>query len=271
MVRHMTVFTIALAQLRVIPKDRKANLQRILATMEDAKRRGADFVLFPEMALTGFYIADSIEKLAEPLSGLHIGSIREQAKRLQIHVFLGVAEKYEDGYYNTAVYIDKEGEIKGVSRKVHLYDQEKEYLRHGSECPVFHTEYGTFGLLISYDMEFPEIPRILASQGAEVIFVLASNMVPFQHYQHVLLRARAMENHLFAALVNKVGLEKDILFFGESEVIGPDGRCYYLAGHDEELGIVTLDLSEISRIKKEYPFHYLEGRQKDVYKANRLV
>ncbi|MEJ8544455.1 carbon-nitrogen hydrolase family protein [Brevibacillus borstelensis] len=267
----MSRLTIALAQLRVIPKHKKANLQRALATLEEAKKRGADYVLFPEMFLTGFYIADAIEQLAEPLSGESIRAIQNHAKRLHIGVLLGFAEACADEFYNTAVFIGKNGEIQGVSRKVHLYDKEKEYLQHGTECQVFQTEYGTIGFMISYDMEFPEIPRILATKGAEIIFILASNMVPFQHYQNILLRARAMENHIFAALVNKVGLEEDILFFGESEVISPDGSSLYLGGNDEELGIVTLDLSEIKRIKEQYPFNYMESRRKDIYKANHLV
>lgn len=180
----------------------------------------------------------------------------------------GFPEREGELVYNSAVFIDHNGEILGTYRKNHLFDHEKKHFTPGQHVPVFDTPDGRFGIMITYDMEFPEIARILAMKGAQLLLILNSNMIPYQPYQNIYLRARAMENHVFVAATNKVGLENDSLFFGESEVIHPTGNTIYKSSNNEDLAIVQISLAEINESKGV--LDYIANRRSDLYRQEGL-
>ncbi|MFQ6583421.1 carbon-nitrogen hydrolase family protein [Priestia megaterium] len=264
----MRLLKIALAQLRSNLHDKNKNLKRVFGTMEAAKDQGADFVLFPELFLTGFLLNEQVEELAESVEGELITKVKKYAKELQIGVILGFPERHHFKIYNSAVFINKKGEIVGTYRKIHLFDHENSYFTSGDSIPVFDTPQGKFGVMITYDMEFPEVARILALKGAEVVFVLCANMIPYEHHQHVYLRSRALENHIFIAAANKVGLEDDYVYFGESEVINPNGHCVFKSLNNEDLAIVDIDLSSSANSKEI--LNYLNNRKSDLYRREGL-
>lgn len=262
----MSYVTIAIAQIRTKLYDKKSNTNRALTIMRECKEKGVDYLLFPEMYLTGYYIFDQIPALAESQDGPHIRMIREEAARLGIGVIFGFPESAGNRYYNSAAFIDKGGQITGVYRKVHLFDQEVGIYSPGEEFPVFRTELGNFALKMTFDTGFPELTRLYALQGAHIVLGLHAHHVPYQSYHELMLRVRAMENQIFIAVANKVGLEKNNLFFGESSVITPNGEHLYKGGNNEEIHIQTIDLADVQRERDRTLMKYLDNRRPETYR-----
>ena len=259
----MSQLSICLAQLRCELANKEMNLLRILQAMDEASRQQADYVLFPELFLTGYLMEDRIHRLAEPEDGPSILQIRRQAKRCRVGAIVGFPERDGDLVYNCALFIGKDGQIVGKYRKVHLYHKEKEWFAPGENLPVFDLPEGRVGLMITYDMEFPETARLLALKEAGLLLVLAANMVPYQHYQDIFLHARALENHVYLAAANMVGLDNENIFFGESQVVHPSGVSLYKAGNNEGVPVIALNLAE-SNPEREL-LDYLRNRRTRVY------
>lgn len=259
----MGTFNLAIAQLRSTLFEKETNLHRVLETMSMAKSKDAHYILFPELYTSGYYLGDRVLELAETVDGPMIAAIREHARRLGTGVIIGFPERDGNQLYNAAVFIDRQGEILGTYRKIHLFDQEKNYFSSGESIPVFDVPEGKFGMMITYDMEFPEVARVLAIKGAQVILILSSNMIPYQPYQHIYLRARAIENHVFVATANRVGLENDTVFFGESEVIHPTGTSLHKSFNNEDLAVVPITLMETAESRGL--LDYIENRRPGLY------
>ncbi len=263
--------TIALAQLKVMTFDKKLNLNRAVTILETCEGKGVDYVLFPELFLTGFFIQDKIEELAEPYDGHSIQMIQEKVKETGVGVIIGFPEIFQNRYYNSAVFIEKDGSIKGVYRKVHLFDKEKEFFTPGEECPVFTINAGKAAVMMTFDVEFPEMSRVYAINGAELILVLNAHHVPYEPHQELFLRARALENQLFVAATNTVGLQESMLFFGESAVVSPDGNFVEKGGNNEEIIIASIDLTEVQKARDEQPMKYLDNRRRVIYESHGLI
>ncbi|MEF2094726.1 carbon-nitrogen hydrolase family protein [Bacillus sp. CFBP9009] len=259
---------IALAQLKCELLNKGYNLKRSIEMIKEAKQKQADYVLFPELFLTGYIMNEQIKDLGETVEGESVQAICACAKEYQIGVIFGFPEKQDDCLYNSAVFINKNGEIVDVYRKTHLYHEEQKHFSSGDRCVVIEAPEGKFGLLITYDLEFPEMARLLALQGAEIIFILSANMVPYQIYQNAFVHSRAIENHLFTAVTNKVGLHIDNIFFGESQVVAPDGKTIYKADNNEILPVVEIDLEETERSKGV--LNYLSNRRPEFYRGHGL-
>ncbi len=264
----MATWNLGLAQLRSSLFEKETNLRRVLEAMAMASSKQANYVLFPELYTTGYFLGERVFDLAETLEGETITRIREQAKRLNTGAIIGFPEREGDNIFNSAAFISRQGEILGTYRKCHLFDHEKRYFSAGEQVPVIEAPEGKFGIMITYDMEFPEQARVLAIKGAQVILILSSNMIPYQPYQHIYLRARAIENHVFVATTNKVGLENDTLFFGESEIIHPTGTSLYKSLNNEDLAVVPITLAETSTSKGV--LNYMENRRPELYRREGL-
>ncbi|RXT07265.1 carbon-nitrogen hydrolase family protein [Ammoniphilus sp. CFH 90114] len=264
----MATWNLGLAQLRSNLFEKEANIRRVLETMAMASANQANYVLFPELYTTGYFLGDRVYDLAETVEEDTITRVREQARRLNTGAIVGFPERVGEKIYNSAAFIGRQGEILGTYRKSHLFDHEKEYFSAGEKIPVFDTPEGKFGIMITYDMEFPEMARVLAIKGAQIILILSSNMIPYQPYQHIYLRARAIENHVFVATANKVGLENDTLFFGESEIIHPTGTSLYKSLNNEDLAVVPITLNETTSSKGV--LNYMENRRPDLYNREGL-
>lgn len=260
----MSEISIALAQLRCELQNKEQNLLRILQSLEEASKNRADYVLFPELYLTGYTMNEQLRVLAEPEDGESIRKIRDQARRYHVGAIVGFPEAEGDALYNCALFIGKQGEIIGKYRKVHLYHKEKEWFTPGKEFPVFSLPEGNIGMMITYDIEFPEAARILALKDVDILAVLAANMVPYQHYQDIYLHARALENHIYVAAANMVGLDNENIFFGESQIVHPDGRSIYKAGNNEVIPVLTFDVSKKNPEKDL--LEYLRNRRTSVYR-----
>lgn len=266
----MSVVTIALAQIRTRLYDKKSNANRAVAILEECKAAGVDYVLFPEMFLTGYYIYDRVADLAESIDGPHIQMIQRKAEQMSIGVIFGFPEAKSSKFYNSAAFIERDGHLAGVYRKVHLFDKETGIYQPGEELPIFRTDYGNFGLGMTFDTGFPEFTRLYALQHAHILLFLHAHNVPYQSYPEILLRARALENQLFIAVANKVGLEHNSLFFGESSFVSPDGVYLFKGGNNEEIKPITINLGDVQRSREAMLMKYLENRRPRLYRQNEL-
>ena len=133
-------------------------------------------------------------------------------------------EKVESIFYNSAVVIGPDGELLGEYRKVHLKGEEQLSFRAGYRFLVFDTAFGTIGVMVGWDMAFPEAARSLVLNGAEILCVPAAYEEPFVDEWRAFCVARAVENGAFIVAANRVGIEPSRQYFGESAIVAPDGR-----------------------------------------------
>jgi predicted amidohydrolase len=233
--------TVALAQISCKVGDKESNLKTIHKKITESKLKGANLVIFPELALTGYVCKDLVYELAEPVpNGLSIRQIVKMAKKYNIHVIFGMIESSQKAaslLYNTAVLVGPKGFI-GKYQKIHLPThsvfEEKRYFRQGYQTPILETDIGKIGLIICYDIFFPEITRVIRLKGAQLVVCISASPSIRQEFFEVLTIARAIENNVFLTYTNLVGIEDGLQFWGGSRCIAPNGKIIAQAKYDEE-------------------------------------
>jgi predicted amidohydrolase len=246
-------FKVALAQINCKRGDKKANIQKIEEYTARARQHDAELVIFPELSLTGYTIRDELYESAEHVPGPSTAAIEKIAKKHGAFIVFGMPElsdKTQATLYNTAVLVGPKGFV-GKYRKMHLPThsvfEEKRYFRPGYQAGVFDTELGKIGLIVCYDLFFPELSRLIRLEGARLIVCISASPVVRRTFFETLTAARAMENTAFLAYVNLVGIENGLQFWGGSRLIGPDGRVLAIAKYDDEdLVIGEVDYSDIA-------------------------
>ncbi len=233
-------FRIALAQMRCSQGDKRENLKKIETNVALAKKHNAELVIFPELSLTGYVIRDQIYELAEKIPGQSTKTIEKIAKNAGMYIVFGMPElsgKAQATLYNTATLVGPEGFI-GKYRKMYLPThsvfEEKRYFRAGYQTAVFDTKLGKIGLIICYDIFFPEVTRLTRLHGAQLIICISASPGVRRTFFETLTAARAIENTAFLAYVNLVGIEDGLQFWGGSRLIGPNGKILVQAKYDEE-------------------------------------
>ncbi len=251
---------IGLAQTGAERGDKAVNLRMIESRAREAKKRGVDLVIFPELSLTGYTVRDQIYELAETIPGPSTKTVADIAKEARIHIIFGMpelSEKTQATIYNAAVLVGPEGII-GKYRKMYLPThsifEEKRYFRPGHDTPVFDTVLGRIGLIICYDIFFPEVSRLARLEGAQVLVCISASPAVRRTLFETLISARAIENTAFMAYVNMVGIEDGLQFWGGSRLVGPQGRILVQAKYDEpDLVIGEVDFSEIRSVETFVP------------------
>jgi predicted amidohydrolase len=243
------------------------NIEKASGLIRRAAEQEAGLVLFPEMYLTGYALGDKTHKLAVTVAGSVIDEFAQMAEKNQIFICIGFPE-FEPAsgkIFNSLVCLTDQGEVLTVYRKIQLYDDEKAFFSPGDEIKVAQTPLGRTGFLICYDLEFPELARMIALQNAEVLLVATANMNPWGSQQDVYVKARAMENQIFLALANRIGREKDLVFCGSSAVVDPMGRILAGAGRrDPALLIADIDLADLEKTRSSGA-NYLADRRPEIY------
>lgn len=263
--------------------DPAANLQKALQRMEQAADQGAQIICTQEL-FTSLYFCDREDyrnfELAEPVPGPTTETLMAFARKRQVVVVASLFEKRASGvFHNTAVVIDADGRYLGKYRKMHIPDDpgyyEKFYFTPGDlGYRVFHTKYGNVGVLICWDQWYPEAARIVSLMGADLIVYPtaigwaqtqdeATNREQYEAWQ-IIQRAHAVANGLPVAVINRVGVENGMRFWGGSFVANPFGSLLYQASHDQEETIVQpVDLDQIGHYRVHWPF--LRDRRIDSY------
>lgn len=234
---------VALAQISCRGGEKAENLRKIESNLTNAKHRGAELVIFPELSLTGYSMRDQIHELAETIPGHSTNVVEEMTRKAGMYVVFGLPEISEKthGIYNTAVLIGPEGLV-GKYRKMHIPDAaEERHFYPGYEAAVFETNLGKLGLIICYDVFFPEVSRLTRLKGAQLIACVSASPkcdegspIDSQTFLETLVAARAIENTAFLAYVNLAGKEDGMRFWGGSRLVGPNGRVLARAKYDKE-------------------------------------
>lgn len=256
---------IALFQAAGRAGDVPANLAAIRRVAHEAAEGGARLVVFPEAFVSGYNIgAELLLALAEPADGAHVFALREIAAGAGIAVLCGYPELEGDAVFNSAVLCDRDGSVLLNYRKTHLYgDLDRGAFRPGDAlAPVVALDGVRVGVLVCYDIEFPEPARALALAGAQLIAVPTALMDPSGWIAETLVPARAAENQLYVAYCNRVGTEGDLDYVGLSCVAGPAGGAVAAAGREETLLYAEIDPAVIAEAKGRHD--YLRDRRPDV-------
>lgn len=249
-------------------KENLAKMANFIETIMTAKPQ-TDLIVFPELATTGYECGKNFSRLAENIqNGESIKQISALAKSYQVHVIFGFPERDEairDVIYNSNALIGPDGGLIGTYRKVHLFDKEKMYFRPGCSYPVFETKIGKIGSMICWDSAFPEVARIYALKGVELLVTTSNWEKPYSRDWDLTTAARALDNCIYLAAANRVGQDLELDFFGHSRIYSPLGEI--IAALDEDIeGFISAELDYNLPIKyrKEY-YTYFKDRRPDSY------
>lgn len=247
-------------QLAQIPSEdgvTASNLARILSVIQ-AAASDTDLIVFPETCLMGFPSVEEVVHVAETEHGPTLAAVLQAVRTCGVSVVVGFAENEKGHFYNTTVLLSPEGIVLKY-RKTHLWASDVGVFEAGQQMVTGVWKGVRVGILICFDIEFPETARALAAQGAELLLVTNANMDPFGPVHRSVIVARAMENQVFAVMANRCGAGGDLVFAGESVVVSPTGRVLGALGRDEGSLVVEVDLAEVKASRAEY--HYLQQRR----------
>jgi predicted amidohydrolase len=215
-------------------------------------------------------------EMAQRVPGPTVNLMAQRANEYGVYIAFGMVtkEKVESVLYNSAVLVGPDGELLDMYNKIHLRGEERMAFREGYQLPVIPTEVGNIGLMIGYDLAFPEVARSLVLDGAEVLAVVANWEAASIDEWKTYIRARAYENAVFVAASNRVGEDVTLNFGGESAVVGPRGQVHATLANEtdpttgapmEGFAVARIDLDEVRKFREEYQF--IQNRQPVVYKA----
>ena len=256
--------TVSLAQIDVVWGQPQANLAKAEEWTAEAKRRGSDVIVFPELWTTGYDLTHAGEHAAEPGDGTY-SHLAALARKHALFVTGSILKREGHAIYNCAPLFAPTGDLLGDYDKIHLFGlmDEDRFLTAGDHAPIFDLPWGRSALAICYDLRFPELFRRYALLGAEMILLCAEWPHPRLEHWRTLLRARAIENECFLIACNRVGSGGDARFFGHSSVIDPWGETLLEAGDGELLLTVSLDLHMVQEVRRRLPV--LQDRRPDIY------
>jgi predicted amidohydrolase len=244
----MTKF--ALITMRPKIGNKKNNLEIIESYIQ---KRKADFYIFGEMSLTGYRCKDELRDLAENLDGESVTYLKKIAVKKKCYIIFGMPltnMEVKGIIHNSAILIHPDG-------KIDRYDkwffpnfgpfEEKLFFDGGENVQIFNTKFGKIGLIICYDLFFPELCKAYSLQGADIIICISASPSITRKYFEPLLPARAIENTVFFIYNNLVGTQEDLIFWGGSQVYDPLGNLILKAPYFKE-SILTCDI-DIKQIK----------------------
>ncbi len=277
--RQSSTVCLALCQYAPQVGDPEGNRRRGSSWINRAADAGADLVVLPELASSGYTFESEEEALlcADDTGGSTISEWARLCRERSLHVVCGFSERAGGISYNAAALLGPQG-VLGVYRKAHLFNDEKSYFAPGDTgFPVFSLPFGKVGILICYDIWFPEAARVLAVRGAELLCVPTNWVANFRKqaaddrgwtmgdYACVGL---ATQNQLFVAAADRIGEERGVQFVGCSCLVGPDGSM--LEGPapvaEEALLVSTIDLEWARRARRRTPRNDTLGdRRPDLY------
>ncbi|WP_448620226.1 carbon-nitrogen hydrolase family protein [Geodermatophilus sp. URMC 65] len=241
-----------------------------LAAVADAARRaaeaGARLLVTPEMSLTGYAIgAQRVAERAEPVPGPLTDRVAAIAAEHGVAIAVGLPVRTPAGVANTVVVVDCDGSLLAGYAKAHLYgDVDRDAFVPGDVGVVqFRLDDLTVGILVCYDVEFPEAVRAHALAGTELLVVPTGLMDPYGHVGTVLVPARAYESQLFVAYANRTGAEGEFVYCGASCVIAPDGTELARAGRGEELLLADVDPADLTASRRVNT--HLADRRPELY------
>ncbi|MGI6209665.1 MAG: carbon-nitrogen hydrolase family protein [Anaerolineae bacterium] len=214
---------LACGQFAPTPGDLSTNTATMLGQMEVAADRGADLIVFPELALTGYLPPEEVAPLAVAAEGPELAPLREAAARLELGVALGFPELANGVRYNSMVFLSSAGDVSYVYRKTHLWDTERQWAAPGTSVGTFDAGGMQAGMWICYDTRFPEVGRLVAAGGGTLALVATAWLGPAAEWE-LALRARALDNGLYVVGSALQGAYASYRFNGPSLIVDPHGN-----------------------------------------------
>ena len=235
-------------------------------------KEDVDLMVLPELFNTGYLFASAEEALvmAEPIpEGYTTKELTKAARKAGTFIVAGLAEREADKCYNSAVLVGPDGFI-GRYRKVHLFDKEKFWFTPGNlSFPVFNMGRNKIGTMICFDWLFPEVARILALGGAEIICHPANLILPFCQDAMV---TRAIENRVICITANRIGIERrnscgEIEFTGMSQIVDADGKILLKMSKEEGVSTAFIDPSKTHNKHLTKHNDIFRDRRPELYEA----
>ncbi|MFQ6032832.1 MAG: nitrilase-related carbon-nitrogen hydrolase [Candidatus Zixiibacteriota bacterium] len=251
---------------------KEKNVERVINPLRGAK---ADLLVLPELFSTGYLFLneEELRRSAESIpDGPTVSRFLKLAKKENTNLVFGIAERADDRLFNSSVLVTPKGEC-FVYRKLHLFDREKHLFSPGDkELEVFDIGEAKVGMMICFDWIFPEVARILALKGADIICHPSNLILP---YCQDAMITRCIENRVFAITSNRTGREKrgnqELIFTGNSQIVDPKGRILAKANaKEEEVCVIEIDPSWAEDKMVTPNNHILEDRRTDFYKRGNL-
>lgn len=260
--------TLAFGQFEVRFGKRETNFARVEALVADTL--DVDLLVLPELGFTGYEFKDrdEVADFAEPLGGGPTSDfLRKLAHRLDAVIIAGYPERSGDRFYNSCMMATPSGELTNY-RKIHLFSRECDLFLAGDAPPaVVETPAGRVGMMVCFDWIFPEVSRMLAVAGAQIIAHPSNLVLP---YCQRAMFARSIENHVFTITANRIGTEsragRSLTFTGASQIVSPDGEVLAAAASNAEaVHTVEVDVDQADA-KQINPYnHLITSRRPDLY------
>lgn len=254
---------------------RDDNLERALSAIKTARSEGADLVLIGEMYLTGYRTDEWLPKWATKVDPPddHVEALMKCAAENDVHVIMGAATYGRWDVYNSTLFVGPGG-LLGVYRKCHVaafpyskgVTMERCFYSPGGELPVYETAFGRIGVHICYDIAFPEVSRVQALKGAELLVNISASAAGFEEYWEHVLFTRAVENGAWYVVCSVVGEQRGDFLFGGSRAVDPGGNVVARCKNDEEdVAYADIDLEASRRARAA--MHMFSTRQPELYRA----
>jgi predicted amidohydrolase len=247
----------ALISMRPRLADKKANLKIMQKHIEKTK---ADIYIFGEISLTGYHCKDELRNLAEPINGPSIKQMKKIAKDRKCYIVFGMPlkdDKVEGLIHNSAILVHPDGKVDNYNKwflPTFGPFEEKIFFDEGESLKVFNTKFGKVGLIVCYDLFFPELCKAYSLQGADIIICISATPSTTRKYFEALIPARAIENTTFMIYVNLVGTQEDLVFWGGSQIYDPLGDLLVKAPYFKESVITCeIDLKQLKVARANRP------------------
>lgn len=258
---------IAVAQMKCALGDVPANCRTLASLVERARANGCAVIVLPEMADTGYEMSVIREK-ASAWPGLPFDTVQSAAARHGIHVICGLSEREGQNIFNSAAVFDPKGKLTAKYRKAHLFTpspvNEDQCFTAGGSLEVVTIGDLKWGLMICYDLRFPELARALALKGAEVLALCTAWPFPRVGHLQTLVQARAIENQVYVVSANRVGTDGPVTFCGSSGIVDPYGVTVASAAADrEELIVGEINRETLAWVRSRMPV--FQDRRPDLY------
>lgn len=240
---------LALLQTDIAYANPKKNIMKMTEKIHDCMKAAdkPDVILLPEMWNTS-YALKQIDELADCYGSPSAEALGELAKEYQVNIVAGsIADKREGKVYNTCYVFDRQGKTIAIYDKVHLFNlmDESKHITPGNKRTLFELDGIKCGVIICYDLRFPELARAYALEGAKILFIPAQFPHPRLNHWNVLVQARAIENQMFVAAANRVGTEGKAVFFGNSMIVEPQGDVLARGSEKEEIITAEIDIGKV--------------------------
>jgi len=239
---------------------------RLRAAARNAAEAGARLLITPEISLTGYHLGPRrLRELAEPDDGPMCDEAAAIAAETGVAIVFGWPEAVGGDVYNSTRLVDGTGKALATYRKTHLFGDIDRAIFQPGGVGVVQAELDGFtvGMLICYDVEFPESVRAHALAGTQLLVVPTALMKPWDIVARTLVHSRALESQLYIAYVNWAGAERELEYCGLTRVVGPSGHALHEDVHGEQLVVADLDATRITKAKQVND--YLADRRPELF------